>query len=254
LFRVEEGYARVPEFLLRRFLEAGGRWVPSAPVLTITWKPGKVEVATENSHIYEASAAIITLPLGVLQARRVAFVPEPVEIFDAADRMAMGTADRVVYEFTREFWSRMSRLKGVSFLFAPDEVPPTWWTTEPWPAAMLTGWVAGRRADQLNLAELPETGLATLARLLGGELADLRKHLVRWHRHDWKNDVCSLGSYSYVPRGAIHASDELSVPVERTLFFAGEHTDTTGHWGTVHGAVRSGYRAAEQVRLCQDFK
>jgi monoamine oxidase len=251
LFRVEEGYARVPEFLLRRFLEAGGRWVPSAPVRTITWKPGKVEVATETDQVFEGTAAVITLPLGVLQARRVTFVPQPVETLDAADRLAMGTAARVVYEFDPAFWSHFSRLKGVSFLFAPDAIPPTWWTTEPSPDLMITGWVAGRRADQLNLAELPETGLATLARLLGSELPDLRKHLVRRHQHDWKNDVYSLGSYSYVPRGAIHASDDLSVPVEKTLFFAGEHTDTSGHWGTVHGALRSGYRVAEQVRLGQ---
>ncbi len=247
IFRVIEGYARVPEFLLRRFLEAGGRWVAAAPVRTITWKPGKVEVASETDQVFEAAAAVITLPLGVLQARRVAFVPQPVKILDAADRLAMGTAARVVYEFDHAFRSQFSRLKGVSFLFAPDAIPPTWWTTDPWPDSTLTGWVAGRKADQLNLAELPETGLMTLAGLLGNELPDLRKHLVCWHRHDWKSDVYSMGSYTYVPRGAIRASDELSVPVEKTLFFAGEHTDTSGHWGTVHGALRSAYRAAEQV-------
>jgi monoamine oxidase len=247
LFRVEEGYARVPEFLLRRFLQVGGRWVASAPVRTITWKPGKVVVATETGQVFEAAAAVITLPLGVLQARRVAFVPQPVEILAAADRLAMGTAARVVYEFDHAFWSHFSQLKGVSFLFAPGAIPPTWWTTDPWPASMLTGWVAGRRADQLNLAELPETGLATLAALLGSPLPELREHMVGRHHHDWKNDVYSLGSYTYVPRGAIHASDELSVPVQETLFFAGEHTDTSGHWGTVHGALRSAYRAAEQV-------
>ena len=73
--------------------------MPSAPVRTITWKPGKVEVATETDRVFEAAAAVITVPLGVLQARRVAFVPQPVEILDAADRLAMGTAARVVYEF-----------------------------------------------------------------------------------------------------------------------------------------------------------
>ena len=31
------------------------------------------------------------------------------------------------------------------------------------------------------------------------------------------------------------------------LFFAGEHTDTTGNWGTVHGAMESGLRAADQI-------
>ena len=251
IFRVIEGYARVPEFLLRRFLEAGGRWVPSAPVRTIAWKPGKVEVSTAIDQLFEATATVITLPLGVLQARQVAFVPVPVEILDAADQLAMGTAARVVYEFDHAFWSHFSTLKGASFLFALDSIPPTWWTTHPCPDLMLTGWVAGRRADQLNLAELPETGLATLARLLGAGLPEVRAHLVRCHRHDWKSDVYSRGSYTYVPRGAIRASDELSAPVERTLFFAGEHTDTTGHWGTVHGALRSAYRAAEQVRLCQ---
>jgi monoamine oxidase len=39
----------------------------------------------------------------------------------------------------------------------------------------------------------------------------------------------------------------MTEPVDNTLFFAGEHTDITGHWGTVHGALRSGLRAAEQV-------
>jgi monoamine oxidase len=39
----------------------------------------------------------------------------------------------------------------------------------------------------------------------------------------------------------------MSIPVAGTLYFAGEHTDTTGHWGTVHGAIRSGLRAARQV-------
>jgi len=31
------------------------------------------------------------------------------------------------------------------------------------------------------------------------------------------------------------------------LFFAGEHTDTTGHNGTVHGAIASGQRAAREI-------
>ena len=35
--------------------------------------------------------------------------------------------------------------------------------------------------------------------------------------------------------------------LDRTLFFAGEATDTSGHNGTVHGAIASGYRAANEV-------
>jgi monoamine oxidase len=39
----------------------------------------------------------------------------------------------------------------------------------------------------------------------------------------------------------------MAKPVDNTLYFAGEHTDTTGHWGTVHGALRSGLRATQQI-------
>jgi monoamine oxidase len=247
LFRVVEGYAEVPAFLLRRFLDAGGEWVASCPVRSIGWKAGRVEVATATDRAFHAAAAIITLPLGVLQARRVAFAPQPRRILDAADRLAMGPVARLVYEFDPRFWDRFASLGGVSFVFAPEFTPPTWWTTNPQPSSLLTGWVAGRKAGKLTIAVLPEAGLATLADILGSSPSDIRQYLVRWHLHDWQADVCSLGAYTYVPRGAIQASDELSVPVDGTLFFAGEHTDTSGHWGTVHAALRSGYRAAAQV-------
>jgi len=153
----------------------------------------------------------------------------------------------VVYEFDSAFWKEFTSLKGVSFLFAPDATPPTWWTTSPKPGSTLTGWIAGRKAKRLEMDLLPETGLETLSALLGSPLHDVKKHVLRWHMHDWQVDPHSLGAYSYVSRGAIDASDQMSLPVEQTLFFAGEHTDTSGHWGTVHGALRSGCRAARQL-------
>ena len=246
LFRVVEGYAGVAAFLLRTFVDCGGELFASTPVRSVNWKPGWVEV-TAADRVFQASSVILTLPLGVLQARSVPFQPQPIGIFEAVDRLAMGPAGRVVYEFDRSFWSQSAGLVGMSFLFAPEATPPTWWTTSPRQSPMLTGWIAGRKARKLKMESLPETGLATLAGVLGISLDEVRKHLLRWHLHDWQSDPHSLGAYTYVPRGAIHASDQLSVPVEATLFFAGEQTDTSGHWGTVHGAMRSGYRAAAQL-------
>jgi monoamine oxidase len=247
LFRVVEGYVRVPEFLLRRFRDAGGEFFRSTAVRSITWESGQVEIATETGRVLWAKSAVLTLPLGVLQARRVAFSPQPTEILKAADSLVMGSAARVVYEFDHAFWKEFASLKGVSFFFAPDATPPTWWTTNPKPGSTLTGWIAGRKAKRLEMDVLPETGLETLSVLLGSSLHDVKRHLLRWHMHDWQIDPHSLGAYSYVPRGAIDASDQMTLPVEQTLFFAGEHTDTSGHWGTVHGALRSGYRAARQL-------
>jgi len=246
LFRVVEGYAQLPAFLEQRFLEAGGELLLSAPVRSVDWQPGRVEVKTLGGRIFQASKAILTLPLGVLQAESVSFTPEP-RILQAAAQLTMGPVARTVYEFDRGFWSKFPSLDGLSFLFAPQATPPTWWTTNPRPSSLLTGWMAGRRVRQVQMNELPETGLGTLAAFLNSAPSDLRPHLLRCHLHDWQLDPYSLGAYTYVPKGAIDASDELSVPVEATLFFAGEHTDTSGHWGTVHGALRSGYRAARQV-------
>jgi monoamine oxidase len=238
VFRVTAGYARIPEFLLRRFLEAGGDWVPSSSVRTISWQPGSAQVETGTGRIFQGSAVIVTLPLGVLQARTVSFVPQP-KILALADQLVMGPAARVVYQFDLRFWP-----EDLGFFFAPEEIPPTWWTTNPKPSSVLTGWIAGRKLAELGTFNLPEAGLAALSKIAGN---DARRHLLRLHHHDWQTDAHSLGAYTYVPRGAIHASDELSLPVDSTLFFAGEHTDTSGHWGTVHGAMRSGYRVAEQV-------
>jgi monoamine oxidase len=67
------------------------------------------------------------------------------------------------------------------------------------------------------------------------------------YTHDWDRDAYAQGAYSYVPAGAIDAPFAMTEPEASTLFFAGEHTDITGHWGTVHAALRSGLRAATQI-------
>jgi monoamine oxidase len=43
------------------------------------------------------------------------------------------------------------------------------------------------------------------------------------------------------------AQRALALAVQDTLFFAGEATDTTGHHGTVHGAIASGMRAVREI-------
>ncbi len=79
LFRVVEGYSRVPAFLLRRFLEAGGEWVRVGPGANHHLEAGVGGGRLPwTGRTFHAAAAIITLPLGVLQARRVAFAPQPV--------------------------------------------------------------------------------------------------------------------------------------------------------------------------------
>jgi monoamine oxidase len=68
---------------------------------------------------------------------------------------------------------------------------------------------------------------------------------------DWQSDPFSIGAYSYIPVGAITAPMVLAEPVSDTLFFAGEATDTEGNNGTMHGAIASGFRAADDLLTAQ---
>jgi len=86
-----------------------------------------------------------------------------------------------------------------------------------------------------------------LGKSLGVPAKTIRAELENAYLHDWQSDPFSRGAYSYGKAGANRALQILSRSLENTLFFAGEATDTTGHNGTVHGAMASGYRAARQV-------
>jgi monoamine oxidase len=50
----------------------------------------------------------------------------------------------------------------------------------------------------------------------------------------------------FFPVGGAGQRDKLAAPVERVLFFAGDATSRECS-GTVHGALESGFRAADEV-------
>jgi monoamine oxidase len=255
------GYDLLPQHLARRVEQAGGSIVLRSPVISLNWKLGSVTVQTASTDpssdpaSFSASKVILTLPLGVLKARSVVFRPEPSRILWAADRMETGSARRLVLLFRTSFWKTNTppnmqemRFPDMRFLFAPAMTPATYWTQHPGDTPMLVAWVGGPKADAVGTPDqfLAKTlrGLESIFSLAPHSLdAELRN----WYTHDWQSDPYTLGAYSYAPIGAFDCSEAMTLPLSKTLFFAGEHTDITGHWGTVHGALRSGFRAAKQV-------
>ena len=75
----------------------------------------------------------------------------------------------------------------------------------------------------------------------------LAGELVTWRAHDWASDPFSRGAYSYVKVGGVRAQERFAESVEDTLWFAGEAASAEGYWGTVHGAIASGERAAREI-------
>jgi monoamine oxidase len=234
-------------------------------VQQVRWNAGNVKVEVrdqESASTLEARRVLITLPLSLLKAPVgqqgvVRFTPElPSQKKDALDKLEMGKVIRVTLRFRERFWDSIKpagargSLSNMSFLFGPDDWFPTWWTANPAKSPVITGWAPFRSAERLSgktHSFVVEHGLQTLSALLRVSQSELEKILEGAHVHDWQADPFSLGAYSYGKVGANEAQQVLSEPIQDTLYFAGEATDTTGNNGTVHGAIASGYRAAKQI-------
>jgi monoamine oxidase len=233
-------------------------------VTEIAWNPGTVEVTAQSPEQQHASiraeAAIITLPLGVLQAPpgtsgTVCFRPELTEKAGALKQLEMGAAIRLVLCFRYCFWTDPKLVRtpmpDMSFLSCPEELFPTWWVSAG--TAMLTGWSGGVRAEQLSgrgSAAIKERGLEVLHHVFGVPMETLRHWLQESFVHDWQSDPYCRGAYSYALVDGNEAARRLAAPVGNTLFFAGEATDCSGHNGTLHGAIASGQRAATELLAC----
>lgn len=231
----------------------------------VKWEPGKAEVAVRSAAGFEtlrASRALISLPLAVLKAPAgevgaVRFEPAlPAPKLAAFDKLEMGKVIRIVLCFRARFWDGLAptgsskTLSDMSFLLSDDEWFPTWWTTMPKKLPIIAGWAPFQCAEQLSGKSrefVVEQSLQTLGKLLKVDHRMLRDGLRGAFFHDWQSDPFSRGAYSYGKVGSDGAQAALASPVDETLFFAGEATDTTGNNGTVHGAIASGYRAANGI-------
>jgi monoamine oxidase len=238
-FRIPSGYDRIPRFLASQ-IHAQVRL--GTPVHQISWTEGRVEINGDLT----ARAALITLPVGVLQAGSVVFDPVPAPVQAALDIEA-GHVFRVVLRLEEASWEKIPELANAGFLFTDLEPFPTWWTTLPMRTPLITAWCAGPHVDGLpgSREQIAQEAITGLQGLLG---EDIESHVKAWHMHDWRDDPWSRCAYSYARAGRLGAREELAAPAGNTLFFAGEAAETEGHSGTVHGAIRSGRKAAGLVR------
>jgi monoamine oxidase len=242
-FRFPMGYSRLVDSLSSTI--PSNRIQTHCEVRTVFWRKHHVEVEAA-SQSYRARQAIITLPLPILQdTNRVRFIPEIVDKRAAARQLEMGQVTRIVLRFHEPFWHQ-----NMSFLFAPSEVFTAWWTNLPVDDRTLTAWAGGVRPELLNGKGhewVVDQALGSLSRIFSLDCAQLRWQVDETHFHDWQTDPYVNGAYSYVPVGSIEAPAYLGRPVDDTLFFAGEATDSRGQSGTVHGAIASGQRAAREA-------
>jgi monoamine oxidase len=255
IFHVEAGYDSLAHYLRDCALANGAVLHLQSEVKQIGWHRGSVLVqglSGTDEFTCQAPRVVIALPLGVLKAKQVRFEPALPAMEQALSTLAMGPVTRISLLFKRPFWESAAPCLG--FLFVKPLRIATWWTSQPHQAPLLTAWAGGAAAaarllssNSLGKAALENTVLEDLATVFSMEMRDLRTQLLSSHYHDWQANPWSRGAYSYAKPHALSETDVMSRPIEDTLYFAGEHTASDGHWGTVHAALSSGERAAVQA-------
>ncbi|MEP6492135.1 MAG: FAD-dependent oxidoreductase [bacterium] len=117
-------------------------------------------------------------------------------------------------------------------------------------SSLLIAWVGGPGAAALSnqsLCELEASAVESLAAIFALRPGTVRERLQATYYHNWANDPFARGAYSYPLVGGHRASVRLAKPIQDTIWFAGEAADREGRTGTVHDAIASGWRAADEI-------
>ncbi|MGE5621118.1 MAG: flavin monoamine oxidase family protein [archaeon] len=259
--RIRGGHRQLVGFLADESRKAGCDIHLSSVVKEIRWERDNVEALCEDGSNFYAHKALITVPLGVLQAPpgskgSIKFTPEIPDAFKAINSMGFGSVIKIFLEFKNMFWEedtfkevKIRKAQDLGFLLSDAEVP-TWWTRMPERLPLLTGWIAGPKALELSVledTEIIEKALEALSYIFGTGTEFLGGQLSKAKAVNWVKDPFTRGAYAYTTVEARQALEKASEPVKGTLYFAGEAFYEGHAMGTVEAAITSGMQAANKL-------
>jgi monoamine oxidase len=228
----------------------------------------KAKVTTQNS-IFEGDIVLVTIPLGVLKSGKVEFIPPlPPKKQNAIDKLGFGLFNKVYMEFPEVFWPADSDLltllpekdtsweefmrlnidKKPAIIEEDDEKSFVMSFLSYWKASRKPTLVAIFHSERAKQYEnhsddkIVEICVSRLRSIFPSAPSPTRTAVTRWN-----SDPFTLGSYSYIAVGASgNDIEELSIPENRCLYFAGEATYKP-YFSTVHGAYASGVHRAQLI-------
>lgn len=214
-------------------------------VVRVVHGPSGVEVHDRDGHKHVGRAVVVTMPLPLV--RTLDIQPRMPSAWRAAsNRLQMGALNKVALRFDAAWWNRSKYVLGITASKMP--IVAEWWnllpvTGEP----ILMGLAGGAGSDYLESHDD--------AHVIRAVMRDLRRHtpfdIPNPTHHEvtrWRHDRWTRGSYSMRPPGASMADHARMAKgsATGTVVIAGEVTDPR-YPSTVHGALRSGVRAAKDV-------
>jgi len=212
-----------------------------------------------------APAVLVTVPLGVLKEGSIDFVPDlPSYKQRAIANMQFGALDKLIM-----YWDDDAMNTAPNFSRGWDTVMDSDWLELVTPETdtsgvftsffnsrrynglnTLTGWVGGSDAEEMEKLSDDELLKVIMPHLKAIFAADVPEP-TRFIMTRWANDEYSKGSYSFPSAGQSDTFEslagDLGASVADKIFFAGEHTSTTGWSATTVGALESGEAAADSM-------
>ena len=274
---------------LGMFVKQYGQGLPvclKAPVTAVDYSGNAVSV-TAAGRVFQGSYALVTVSVGVLKKKKIAFKPElPKEKLEAIDRLQMGNMQKVIVPLNKDIFpkERMNSwllyegdLSGPALAFAKKQGLPLVnrtrvvmaFVVKPLNKNIAIGFFGGDWARALEKrCENVEQGSgksnpqcddlsiaitkSALSKMSGEKTIDddIQQQGIELTR--WSLDSTSFGAYSVAEPGTWYEREILAEPVEdtngtRRVFFAGEGTARSIYNGSYPGAYESGIKAAREI-------
>jgi monoamine oxidase len=236
----------------------GYQWLPAklaqgltielnAVIDSVTYNADEgVTLVTQDGRTFDADAALLTIPVGVLKKGCITFNPPlPANKQAAIEHLIMGVLNKVYMRFPSVFWDADSDWID----YVPLEKGQ--WSdflnlSQVMDDAILMAFNAGEYGEaieQLSDEQILSDAMKTLRAMYGPNIPDP----IDWIITRWKSDPFAYGSYSANGVGASNDDREaLAAPIDKVLFFAGEATHNK-YFGSVHGALLTGWRAVQEI-------
>jgi monoamine oxidase len=247
--RPAKGYGALIEYLSSECRRHGAALHLGAAVTAIHEASERVAVRCDHGATFEADAVILTVPPPLLS--EIALPTAARHRATAAADIGFGNVVKILFRFATTWWADLGErdLSDLSFLLS-DAAVPTWWTQYPDEYPVLTGWLAGPKANRvssLGEAELIGMGLASLGEIFGLPADRIRGDLVAARAINWGDDPFARGAYTYATPRTREARSVLRRPNGGAIFFSGEALYTGSDMGTVEAALASGQETAQTI-------
>jgi len=249
--RIAKGYGALIDYLLSECRRHSAMFHLGAAVTAIDEAGGGIAARCGYGAAFEADAVILTVPPPLLS--EIALPSAARDRAAAAAEIGFGNVVKILFRFATKWWAdhRGRNLADLSFLIS-DATVPTWWTQYPDGYPVLTGWLAGPKADRvssLNETELIDMGLASLAEIFDLSPDRIRRDLVASRAVNWGTEPFARGAYSYATPRTRDAQSVLRKPNGDAIFFSGEALYAGPVMGTVEAALASGQETAQTILM-----